>query len=218
MDEDFPAEGFFAAFFFADAFFFVDFFLLGDFFAERFALARFRLVDFFFDADFFREAFFFREVAVLRDDFLAATFFLVTLRLLAAVFFRVEALFLDTFFREAFAALRLLLADFFAGIWISCRSEKNAQLYIAGLLMEARNSRILTWKQPTGNGARTVCPGADDERRMHWIHRPGTQAVGSDRQSFYVPNYITLARFYGHGHNSSRCDLARSSLPDSNLS
>ena len=46
------------------------------------------------------------------------------------------------FFREDLAALRFLLAVFFAGISTSCRFEKNAQLYIACTDMEARISRF----------------------------------------------------------------------------
>jgi hypothetical protein len=66
------------------------------------------------------------------------TFFLTTFDFFADVFFRATGFRFAAFFREAFVAgLRFLLAVFFAGIFDSCRSEKNAQLYIAAVDMEA---------------------------------------------------------------------------------
>ena len=112
---------FFVAFFlteFLEADFLVDF--RADFFADFFLVAGFlRATDFFFDA------------------FLAEDFFAVTLRFLPAVFL------LAADFRDAVVFLRLparfcfLLAAFFAGMFHSCRSEKNAELYIGYLNMEA---------------------------------------------------------------------------------
>jgi hypothetical protein len=144
---------FLAAFFLAAGFFFAVFFLAAFFLAAGFFFAAFFLLAVFFAAGFFRED------AFLRDDFFAATFFLVTLRFFAVVFFRADVLLLATFFREAFLALLFLLADFFAGILTSCRSEKNAQLYIACIDMEARISRFLSAILGAGIGRPERRPG-----------------------------------------------------------
>jgi len=110
--------------------------LAADFFATAFLFATFFLLAAFFAAGFFRAtAFFF-------DDFFAATFLFVTFRFFPDDFFRVDGLLLAAFLREDLAGLRFLLAVFFAGISISYRFEKNAQLYIAGLYMEAQFSRF----------------------------------------------------------------------------
>jgi hypothetical protein len=85
---------------------------------------------------------FFRATDFFLDDFFAATFLFATLRFVPDDFLRVDGLLLAAFFREDLAGLRFLLAVFFAGILISYRTEKNAQLYIAALHMEAQNSRF----------------------------------------------------------------------------
>jgi hypothetical protein len=150
----FFATFFLAAGFFFATFFFATFFLAAGFFlAARFLLARlleadflaiaFLFATFFLLADFF-VAGFFRATAFFLDDFFADTFRFVTFRLFPEVFFRADGRLLAAFFREDLAALRFLLAVFFAGILTSCRSEKNAQLYIACSDMEARISRFLS--------------------------------------------------------------------------
>ncbi len=126
------AAFFFAAFFVAPRFLAVVF--LVDFFAADFFLLFFLLG--FRVAAFFRVGFFFDTFLV--DD-LAADFFLVllTLRFVPEVFLLAPG------FREALfvllvpARLAFLLAAFLAGMVGSCRSEKNAELYIGCLDMEA---------------------------------------------------------------------------------
>jgi hypothetical protein len=138
--------------FFAAGFVFATFFLLAGFLADGFFVAaRFLLAcrlaadflaiallvaTFFFLADFFAAGFF-RATAFFVDDFLADTFRVVTLRFFPAVFFRADGVRLAAFFRAE-------LAVFFAGISTSSRSQKNAQLYIACIYMEARISRFFT--------------------------------------------------------------------------
>jgi hypothetical protein len=122
----------FAAFFVPPRFlvvvFFVDFFA-ADFFVPFF-LPGFRL------AAFFRAGFFFDTFLV--DDLAADfVFVLLTLRFVPEVFLLAPGL------REALLGLPVparfafLLADFLAGMVGSCRSEKNAELYIGCLDMEA---------------------------------------------------------------------------------
>jgi hypothetical protein len=93
----------------------------------------------FFDADFFAAFFagFFRAAGFFFDDFFVGAFFALTLRFLLAAFL------LAVDFRDAVvflpvpARFRFLLAAFFAGMFHSCRSEKNAELYIGCPNMEA---------------------------------------------------------------------------------
>jgi hypothetical protein len=99
----------------------------------------------FFDADFFAAFFadfpdvagFFRAVDFFFDGFFAGDFFALTLRFLPAAFL------LAVDFRDAVvflpvpARLCFLLAAFFAAMFHSCRSEKNAELYIGCPNMEA---------------------------------------------------------------------------------
>jgi hypothetical protein len=175
LDEGFfPATGFvfdaffLLAFFLAAGFFFDAFFLATDlFFDAFFLLAFFLAAGFFFDAfflatDFFLATFFlddflatgfFRVTAFFFDAFFVDAFFLLTLDFLPTDFFLLTELRLAALFREAFAGLRFLLALFFAGISYSCRSEKNAQLYIDGADMEALKSRFSS----TVNLARHAC-------------------------------------------------------------
>lgn len=113
---------------FFEAFFLTDF-LEADFFAAfladlRDAAGFFRAVDFFFDVFFF-ETFFFDAFFALTLRFLPAVFLL-------AVDFRDAVVFLPVPARFCF-----LLAAFFAGMFHSCRSEKNAELYIGCPNMEA---------------------------------------------------------------------------------
>jgi hypothetical protein len=135
---DFPAlfadflRCFFVAFFLGD-FFDADFFAA--FFADFRDVAGFlRAADFFFDAFFF-DTFFFD--AFFAGDFLALTLRFLPAALLLAVDFRDAAVFLPVPARFCF-----LLAAFFAGMFHSCRSEKNAELYIGCRNMEAYLSRI----------------------------------------------------------------------------
>lgn len=147
FDEDFLAVALpdFLAVFFLEAGFFLPAFLDDDFLAEDFLAEDFFFVAFF--VTFLREAAFFfgaflllagflRAIVFFFDDFFAATFFLLTLDFLPAVFLLEPDFALAADFREAFTGLRFLLAVFFAGISYSCRSEKNAQLYIASSDME----------------------------------------------------------------------------------
>jgi hypothetical protein len=144
-----------------------DFLGLADFFADGFAAVFLRaadlpalfadfLLDFFvafflsdfFDADFFAAFFvdfpepagFLLAAGFFFDTFfadLAEAFFALTLRFLAVAFlpavdFRDAVVFLPVPARFCF-----LLAAFFAGMFHSCRSEKNAELYIGCPNMEA---------------------------------------------------------------------------------
>jgi hypothetical protein len=99
----------------------------------------------FFDADFFAAFFaafpdvagFFRAAGFFFDDFFVGAFCALTLRFLPAAFllavdFRDAVVFLPVPARFCF-----LLAAFFAGMFHSCRSEKNAELYIGCPNMEA---------------------------------------------------------------------------------
>lgn len=107
LDEDFLAD-------FLAAAFFVLFFLPG-----------FRAADFFRAAGFFFDAFL-AEVRVL-------AFVLLTLRFFPAVFLPAAALRAEPaepLGRLTTARFRFLLAVFLAGMVCSCRSEKNAELYI----------------------------------------------------------------------------------------
>lgn len=141
---------FLLTFFLADGFFFAAFMAAG-FLAARFLLERLLAADFlasaflfaifFLLADFFAAGFF-RAIAFFLDAVFADIFFFVTLGFFPAVFLLVDGLLFAAFFREALASLRFLLAVFFAGIFNSGRSEKNAQLYIAWWYMEARISRF----------------------------------------------------------------------------
>ena len=120
---DFPAP--FADFLLT---FFVAFFLTDFFDADFFGL---------FLADFLEVAGFFRAAAFFLDAFFAGDFFALTLRFLPAAFllavdFRDAVVFLPVPARFCF-----LLAAFFAGMFHSCRSEKNAELYIGCPNMEA---------------------------------------------------------------------------------
>jgi len=142
---------FLLTFLLAAGFFFATFFLLAAFFAAGFLAARFLLARL-LAADFLATAFLFATFLLLADFFAAGffraiafcadLFFFVTLGFFPAVFFLADGLRLTAFFREVLAGLRFLLAVFFAGIFNSYRSEKNAQLYIAYWFMEARISRF----------------------------------------------------------------------------
>jgi hypothetical protein len=147
-DTDFLPAAFFVAFlpdvfrpagFFAEAFFVTfrrDGFLAADFFAVFLAvgLAAFRAAV--FRDDFFRGDFV-RAADLRADAVFDLDFFLVTLRFVPVAFLPADVLRDAALFLPPPAALRLLLAAFFAGIIDSCRSEKNAELYIAGPNMEA---------------------------------------------------------------------------------
>lgn len=137
----FFAEGF-AAVFLRAAVFPAPFDFLLTFFVTFF-LTEFLEADFFVDfradffVDFFDVAGFFRAADFFFDAFLVEDFFALTLRFLAGAFllaadFRDAVVFLPPPARFCF-----LLAAFFAGIFHSCRSEKNAELYIGCPNMEA---------------------------------------------------------------------------------
>ncbi|MGH8193049.1 MAG: hypothetical protein ACREQ8_01430 [Woeseiaceae bacterium] len=126
--------GFLAVVFFALLDF--DFFLL----AVRLAGAFFRIT--FFPEDFFpvdRRAAFLGAADLFFATFFLDDFLLLTLRFLPVVFLLAGGdLRVAAFFLLAAARFRCLLAAFLAGMFDSCRSEKNAGLYIAGPNMEAR--------------------------------------------------------------------------------
>ncbi len=126
----------FAAFFVAPRFLavvFLDVFLV-DFFAADFFLLFF--LPGFRVAAFFRAGFFFDTFLV--DD-LAADFLLVllTLRFVPEVFLLAPGLRAALFGLLVPVRFAFLLAAFLAGMVGSCRSEKNAELYIGCLDMEA---------------------------------------------------------------------------------
>ena len=140
LEDTFLAEGFATAFlrdgFLAvpDADFLLTFlvdFLVG-FFVPAFLAADF--ADF-FAAGFARVGVFFFFEAFFADDFFALILCLLPAVFLLAVDLRDAAVFLPVPARFCF-----LLAAFFAGMFNSCRSEKNAELYIGCLNMEAQNS------------------------------------------------------------------------------
>lgn len=140
LAEAFLAEAFLAGAFLREAGFFFDF----DAFFFAVFLTAFDLL--FFPAAFLLTFFFvgrFLATGFLRETafffaFFDAAFFLVTLAFLPVVFFRETAFFEAAFLRAVPAFLRFLLAVFFAGIFDSCRSEKNAGLYIGWGHMEAQ--------------------------------------------------------------------------------
>ena len=111
--------------------------------------ADFLTVDFF--APFFllglRAAAFFRAAGFFFDTFLAEDFDLVLLTFLLAPGLRVELFLREGLLREGLlgllvpARLTFFVAAFLAGIFGSCRSEKNAELYIGCVDMEALNVR-----------------------------------------------------------------------------
>jgi hypothetical protein len=161
------AAGFFRlAVFVADflADFLPDFLWLADF-ADGLAAAFLRAADFpalfadflltffvtffltdFFDADFFVDflevAGFFPAAAFFLDAFFAGDFFALTLRFLPAAFLRAVDFRDAVVFLPVPARFCFLLAAFFAGMFHSCRSEKNAELYIGCPNMEAYLNRI----------------------------------------------------------------------------
>ncbi|HEX5766026.1 MAG TPA: hypothetical protein VFY27_10700, partial [Woeseiaceae bacterium] len=136
------AEGFAAVFLRAAPFpapadflltFFVAFFLTGVLEADFFVDFR---ADFF--VDFFDPAGFFRAADFFFDAFFVEAFFALTLRFLPGAFL-LAADFPDAVvFLPPPARFGFLLAAFFAGIFHSCRSEKNAELYIGCPNMEAQ--------------------------------------------------------------------------------
>jgi hypothetical protein len=167
--------------------------LAADFLATAFFFATFFLADFF-------TAGFFRATAFLRVDFLAVTFFLLTLLDFVAAFFLVEGLPLATFFREALAGLRFLLAVFFAGIFYSYRSEKNAQLYIGCADMEARISRFSRWEKCIRIGSSSAsCRRAVDRPETGIVS--GIQAnLSSTRDNRFMPEFtLHYPEFSGMG-------------------
>jgi hypothetical protein len=115
---------------------------------DTFFLAGAFFPDFFFAADFFETGFFFvgfflatdflRVDAFFKGFFFDEDFFLVTLVFFPAAFIRDDDLRDAAFLRAAAALVRFLLAAFLAGIIDSCRSEKNAGLYIDFDHMEAQ--------------------------------------------------------------------------------
>jgi hypothetical protein len=115
---DFPGVDFLVAFLAED--FFADF--LAEAFFVLFFLLGFRAVDFFRAAGFLFDAFL-AEVRVL-------LLVLLTLRFFPGAFLPAAALRAEPLGRLTTARFRFLLAAFLAGMVCSCRSEKNAELYI----------------------------------------------------------------------------------------
>jgi hypothetical protein len=153
------------------------FFLLGTFFVDAFfLLAAFfltpdLLVDFLLAA-FFRDGFlrltaflaatfllgFFRAIFFLLTAFFffaGEDFFLLTLRFFDADFLGAPFL-TATFFLDAGAFFRFLLALFFAGMWYSCRTEKRPGLYMACARREARFSPKICGTKPACRFAPTI--------------------------------------------------------------
>ena len=186
-----------AAFFGLAAFFtgfLVDFFLLPTpFFADGLAAA-FReaaFADFAADflltlpADFFRPAFFtvdflfaagfFGAAAFFVRAFFGEDFFVLNLRLFLEVFLPAAGLRDAAFFLPVPACFCFLLAAFFAGMFHSCRSEKNAELYIACPNMEPHFSGV--FRPPAalfpvrGKHRMFTLPGCDAPR---FFLSPGT--------------------------------------------
>ncbi|MEX2124231.1 MAG: hypothetical protein WD795_10085 [Woeseia sp.] len=133
---DFFAEGFAAAFLRGAALpdFFAGFLLT---FLVDFCPAAFFPVDF-FAADFFGVAGFFRTTDFFLDAFFGDDFLVLNLCLLPDVFVLAAGLRDAAFFLPVPACFCFLLAAFFAGIFHSCRSGKNAELYIGCSNMEAQ--------------------------------------------------------------------------------
>ena len=136
----FPAAFFLAVF--LAAFFFATFFLV-TFFRVTFFFAAFFLATF-FRVTFFLAAGFLRATVLFFAPFFAEDFLRFTVRCLPIAFFLAAALLFAAVFREPFAGLRVLLAVFFAGIFYSYRIEKNAQLYIDLMDMEALKRPFFT--------------------------------------------------------------------------
>jgi hypothetical protein len=126
LPETFFFAGVFAVFFlgvdFLVAFLGEDFFadLLAEAFFVLFFLLGFRAADFFRAAGFFFDALLAEVRALL----------LLTLRFFPEAFLPAAALRAEPFGRLTTARFRFLLAAFLAGMVCSCRSEKNAELYI----------------------------------------------------------------------------------------
>jgi hypothetical protein len=138
---DFLRLGVFLAFFFLpEGFFFAAGFLLGAFFFAAFFL----LAAFFFPAGFFRAATFW-------EDFFLDDFFLVTLAFFPDGFFLDGDLRDAAFLRGAADLARFLVEAFLAAILCSCRSEKNAGLYIDCSYMEARKQGFFEQFPSAGN-------------------------------------------------------------------
>ena len=161
-----PARDVCAAAFFELAVFFagflVDFFLLpAPFFADGLAAAFLRetafadfVADFlltlpadfvrpaFFTVDFFFAAGFFRTAAFFVGAFFRDDVFVLNLRLFPEAFLPAVGLRDAAFFLPVPACFCFLLAAFFAGMFHSCRSEKNAELYIACTNMEPYFSAV----------------------------------------------------------------------------
>jgi len=97
--------------------------LLGAFLREIVFLAGFFFATFFFEIFFLATGFFFEPA------FSPAAFFLLTFRFRLAVFLEMTGFLLATFFREALAGLRFLLAVFFAGIFFAPAGPRKTRNY-----------------------------------------------------------------------------------------
>jgi hypothetical protein len=133
LPETFFFAGAFAAFFprldFPGVDFLPDFLdedLFADFLAETFFVLFF--LPGFRAADFFRAAGFFFDAFLAEDRVLLLVLF--TLRFFPEAFLPAAALRAEPLRRLTTARFRFLLAAFLAGMVCSCRSEKNAELYI----------------------------------------------------------------------------------------
>ncbi|MEQ9562478.1 MAG: hypothetical protein RLN69_08160 [Woeseiaceae bacterium] len=138
---DFLRPGdFLATFFLLEGFFFVAGFLLDAFLFAAFFL----LATFFFPVGFLR-------AATFLEDFFLDDFFLLTLDFFPDGFFLDDDLLDAAFLREAADVARFLVEAFLAAIFCSCRSEKNAGLYIDCRYMEARKQGFFGQFGPGGN-------------------------------------------------------------------
>lgn len=191
--------GFFAGLaFFVLAFFLAGAFLRVTFFRDAFFAAGFpavfRAAAFLRLADFFFEVFFF-------EVFFDADVFLLTLRFLPVVFLLAACFAEAAFLLLTPARFRFLLAAFLAGIFDSCRFEKNAGLYIACPNMEAQFQGFFRTSGRWRRASSSVCKSARLRCISGGRNDPpnpfSIQVVPDRRQSFYPENYITLARFDG---------------------
>ncbi len=163
----------------------------------------------FFLADFFAIVAFLRR-AVFLGDFFGDVAFLLTLDFFPADFFRDDDLRDAAFCREATALARFLLAAFLAAIVDSCRSKKNAELYIDCADMEVQKQGFFDLFLSTPSfRVRSAQPGSARALRDHdggFKNAPSGHRHGSPFQSFYRMNYITLAKFDGLLAATIRCD------------
>jgi hypothetical protein len=163
----------------------------------------------FFLADFFATVAFLRRVVFL-GDFFCDDAFLLTLDFFPADFFRDDDLRDAAFCREATALARFLLAAFLAAIVDSCRSKKNAELYIDCADMEVQKQGFFDLFQSMPSfGDQSAQSGSAKASRAY--AKGSTDAPSGYRhdwpfQSFYRMNSITLTKFDGLLAATIKCD------------